>query len=52
MEKRCQWRKGVNGEKVNGEKVSGLFSGELCSDKMPRWEGQNVQTKRVGFITP
>ena len=34
------------------EKVSGLFSGELCSDKMPRWEDQNVQTKRVGFITP
>jgi hypothetical protein len=33
------------------EKVSGLFSGELSSDKIPRWEDQNVQTKRAGFIT-
>jgi hypothetical protein len=37
-----------NGE----EKVSGLFSGELSSEKMPSWEDQNVQTKRVGWITP
>jgi formylglycine-generating enzyme required for sulfatase activity len=34
------------------EKVSGLFSGELSSYKLPRWEDQNVQTKRAGFITP
>ena len=34
------------------EKVSGLFSGELNSEKMPSWEDQDVQTKRVGFITP
>jgi glycosyltransferase involved in cell wall biosynthesis len=34
------------------EKVSGLFSGELSSDKSPRWEDRNVQTKRAGFITP
>jgi excisionase family DNA binding protein len=33
-------------------KVSGLFCGELSSDRMPRSEGQNVQTKRVEFITP
>jgi hypothetical protein len=32
--------------------VSGLFSGELSSDKSPRWEDQNVQTKWVEFITP
>jgi hypothetical protein len=40
------------GEEKQEEKVSGLFSGELGSDKMPRWEDQDVQTKRVGFITP
>jgi hypothetical protein len=34
------------------EKVSGLVSGELSSDKIPRWEDQKVQTKRAGFITP
>ncbi|MEY4179321.1 MAG: hypothetical protein RLY70_2895 [Planctomycetota bacterium] len=34
------------------EKVSGLFSGELSSDRIPRSEGQNVQTKRVEFIMP
>ena len=34
------------------EKVSGLFSGELSSEKMPRREAPNVQTKRAGFITP
>ena len=37
---------------IEEEKVSGLFSGELSSVKMPRWEDQNVQTKRVGWITP
>jgi hypothetical protein len=37
---------------IGQEKVSGLFSGELISEKMPRWEDQNVQTKRVGWITP
>jgi hypothetical protein len=34
------------------EKVSGLFSGELSSEKIPGRERQDVQTKRVGFITP
>jgi hypothetical protein len=34
------------------EKVSGLFSGEFSSDKLPRWEDQNVQTEPAGFITP
>jgi hypothetical protein len=34
------------------ETVSGLFSRELSSEKMPSWEDQNVQTKRVGWITP
>jgi hypothetical protein len=34
------------------EKVSGLFSGELGSEKMQSWEDQNVQMKRVGWITP
>ncbi|MEY4177157.1 MAG: hypothetical protein RLY70_731 [Planctomycetota bacterium] len=34
------------------EKVSGLFSGELSSEKIPRREDPNVQTKRAGFITP
>jgi len=34
------------------ETVSGLFSEELSSEKMPRREDQNVQMKRVGWITP
>ena len=32
--------------------MSGLFSGELGSEKMQSWEDQNVQMKRVGWITP
>jgi serine/threonine protein kinase len=38
--------------KQHEEKVSGLCSGELSSEKMPSWEDQNVQTKRVGWVTP
>ena len=41
----CPWSDNVTEQTIE-EKVSGLFSGALSSEKMPRWEDQNVWTKR------
>jgi hypothetical protein len=44
------WASGRRNQK--GRKDVRTFFGELSSDTMPSWEDQNMQTKRVGWITP